>query len=66
MIQKGLEELQMMKVSIKERGVEMQRTRLLFLVDRSDKDMGYHATVANHCFQETVANLFFDTETDCC
>jgi hypothetical protein len=28
--------------------------------------MGYHATVANHCFQETVANLFFDTETDCC
>jgi hypothetical protein len=45
LIQKGLKELQMMKVSIKERGLEMQRTRLLFLVDRSDKDYG----LSRHC-----------------
>jgi hypothetical protein len=40
LIQKGLKELQMMKVRIVEHRVEMQSTRLLFIVDKSDRDHG--------------------------
>jgi len=52
LIQKGLKELQMMKVRIKERAIETRRIRLLFLFDKNDNDHGISHYLANHCLSK--------------